>query len=51
MKKIRGDKPSGVIIHMYMEMSEGNSLSCFSFYLFSFFSYKIGEQEGQTSPA
>jgi hypothetical protein len=24
---------------------------CFSFSLFSFFSYKIGEQKGRTSPA
>jgi hypothetical protein len=59
MKKIRGDRPIGVIIHIYMEISQGNSLcsylylkkakmSCFSFYLFS---YIIGEQEGRTSPA
>jgi hypothetical protein len=26
-------------------------MSCFSFYLFSFLSYKIREQEGGTSPA
>jgi hypothetical protein len=25
-------------------------MSCFSFYLFSFFFYKIGEQEGGISP-
>jgi hypothetical protein len=25
-------------------------MSCFSFYLFSFFFYEIGEQEGRTSP-
>jgi hypothetical protein len=24
MKKIRGDKPIGVIIHIYMEISQGN---------------------------
>jgi hypothetical protein len=55
MKKIRGDESMGVIMHTYMEISQGNSLclpqatvSCFSFYLFS---YKIGEQEGRTSPA
>jgi hypothetical protein len=47
-------------MHIYMEISQGNSLcsyhylkqakiSCFSFYLF-FFAYKIGEQEGGTSP-
>jgi hypothetical protein len=61
MKKIGRDKPSGVITHTYMEISQGNSLcsymylklKChvFSFYLFSFFSYKSGEQEGRTSPA
>jgi hypothetical protein len=32
MKKIRGDKPSGVIIHIYMEISQGNSL-CSYLYL------------------
>jgi hypothetical protein len=26
-------------------------MSCFSFYFFSFFSYKIGEQDHATSPA
>jgi hypothetical protein len=62
MKKIKGDKPIGIIIHTYMEISQENSLysylylkqakmSCFSLYLVSFFSYKIGEQEGITSPA
>jgi hypothetical protein len=25
MKKIKGDKPIGVIIHTYMEISQGNS--------------------------
>jgi hypothetical protein len=44
------------IVHIYMEIPQGNSLcsylylkqskmSCFSFYLFSFFFYKITEQE------
>jgi hypothetical protein len=32
MKKIRGDKPVGVIIHTYMEISQGNSL-CIYLYL------------------
>jgi hypothetical protein len=32
MKKIRGDKPIGVIIHVYMEISQGNSL-CSYLYL------------------
>jgi hypothetical protein len=49
-------------IIIYMQISQGNSLysylylkqakiSCFSFYLFSFFFYKIGEQDGKTCPA
>jgi hypothetical protein len=61
MEKIKGDKPVGGIIHIHMEMSQGNSLcsyfylkqakmSWFSFYLFSFFFYKIGKQEGGTNP-
>jgi hypothetical protein len=52
----------GVIIHKYMEISQGNSLcsylyllqakmSCFTFYLFSFCFCKTGEQEGGTSLA
>jgi hypothetical protein len=32
MKKNRGDKPIEVIIHIYMELSQGNSL-CSYFYL------------------
>jgi hypothetical protein len=58
MKKIKGNKPIGVIIHIYMELSQRKSLylkhtkvSCFSFYHFSFFFYKIKEQEGRTGPA
>jgi hypothetical protein len=57
MKKIKGDKSTEIIIHKCMEISQGNSLcsylflkqarmSRFSFYLFSVFFYKIGEQEG-----
>jgi hypothetical protein len=56
MKKIRGDKPIGVIICTYMEISQGSSL-CSYLYLkqakmscFSFIFYKIGEQEGITVP-
>jgi hypothetical protein len=26
MRKIRGDKPTGIIIYTYIEMSQGNSL-------------------------
>jgi hypothetical protein len=62
MMKIRGDKPVRVIIHIYLKISQGNSLcsylyfkqakmSCFSFYHFSFFFYKIREQESRASPA
>jgi hypothetical protein len=43
VKKIRGDKPVGSIIHIYMEISQGNSLCSYlylkkakmSFFLFS----------------
>jgi hypothetical protein len=56
MNKITGDKPVGVIIQIYMELSQETSLcdylclkqakmSCFPFYLFYFFFYKIGKQE------
>jgi hypothetical protein len=57
MKKNRGDNPIVVIIHTYMEISQGNSLcrylyvkeakmSCFSFYLL-FFLLKNWKKEGQ----
>jgi hypothetical protein len=62
MKKTRGDEPVGVIIHTYMEISQRNYLSSYlylkqarmsslSFYLFSFFFYKIREQEGRINSA
>jgi hypothetical protein len=39
MKNIREDKASGIIIHTYMEISEGNSLSSYIFhFIFSHFS-------------
>jgi hypothetical protein len=58
MKKIRGERLIGITIHIYMEMSQGNSLyiylylkqakmSCFLFYLFSFFFYKIGNRRAK----
>jgi hypothetical protein len=61
MKKIRGNKSIGVIIHVYTEISQGNSLcsylyfkqakmSCVSFYLF-FFLLQNRIIRGQTSPA
>jgi hypothetical protein len=62
IKKYRRDKPIGVIIRMYMELSQGNYLcnylylqqakmSCFAFYFFLFFFYKIVELEGRTGTA
>jgi hypothetical protein len=52
----------GIGIHVWMKTSQGNFLCfeifisnnkklCFSFYLLSFFLYKIREQEAGTSPA
>jgi hypothetical protein len=59
MKKIRGNKPIGVMIHTYMEIIHKEipcvatlsqaKMSCFLFYIFSFFCYKIREQEGGMS--
>jgi hypothetical protein len=61
MNKIKEDKPIGVIIHLYMEISQGNFLCSYLFsnklkyqvfiYLFSFFFYKIREQVGGAGPA
>jgi hypothetical protein len=53
MKRIREDKPIGVIIHIYKETTHvaifiSNRLKCHSFY---FFFYIMGEKEGRTSPA
>jgi hypothetical protein len=47
-KKVRGDEPVWVIIHIYMEMSQGNSLCSYfkQTKISFFFFYKIGEQEG-----
>jgi hypothetical protein len=63
MKKIRGDKPIWLIIHIFMQISQENSLGSYLYpsklkcqvclfvcFLFSFFFYKIREQEGGTSP-
>jgi hypothetical protein len=56
MKKIRRDKQIGVIMHIYMEISQGNSL-CIYLYLkhakmsfLSYFFYKTRKQEGGTGP-
>jgi hypothetical protein len=50
MNKFRGGKPIGVIVHLYMEISQGNSLGSYLYLkeaIMSFFSffYKI-EEEG-----
>jgi hypothetical protein len=61
MKKCRGDKLIGIITHIYMEISQGNSsssylylkqakISYFSFHFLSFFFYRLGEQEGGIGP-
>jgi hypothetical protein len=56
MKKNRGDEPIGVILHINMEISQGNScVATFipnnkKYHFFKFF-YKIREQEGGTGPA
>jgi hypothetical protein len=62
LNSTRRDEPIGVVIHIYIETTQGNSLcsylylklsktSYFFFYLLCFFFYKVGEQEGRTSPA
>jgi hypothetical protein len=60
MKKNRGNEPSRVMIHRYMEISQGNSLCSylylkqakmsffnFLFFFFCLFLYKIREQKGR----
>jgi hypothetical protein len=55
MNKNKGEEPTRVIIHIYMEISQGSSLylkqAKMSFFSFSFIFYKIGEQEGRTGTA
>jgi hypothetical protein len=62
VKRTRGDEAIGVVIHIWMETTQGISLcsylclklaktSYFSFHPLSFFFYKIGEQEGGTCSA
>jgi hypothetical protein len=59
MKRTKTDESVGVVIHIHMETTQGNSLcggaylklvkmSCFTFYLLCFFFYKVREQEGGT---
>jgi hypothetical protein len=52
MKKNRGDETIWVIIHIYMEMSQRNSLCSYlkQTKISFFFFYKTGEQEGGTDP-
>jgi hypothetical protein len=49
MKQNRGNKPIGVIIDIYAEMSQGNCVATFIInsknVIFFFFFYKIREQE------
>jgi hypothetical protein len=56
MKKIRRDEPVGIILHIYRKISQGKSLYSyhylkeakmlyFSLYPFSFFFYKMREQD------
>jgi hypothetical protein len=47
------DEPILVIIHINMEMSQGNSLCSYlkQTRMSFFFIYKIGEQEGRAGPA
>jgi hypothetical protein len=53
----RGDEPTGVIVHIYMELSQGNSLGSYLYLkqakmsFFFFLLYKIREQEDRTGPA
>jgi hypothetical protein len=42
--------PQGNLLCRYLYLKQGK-IPCFLFYLFSFFFYKIREQEGKTSPA
>jgi hypothetical protein len=58
MKKIREDKPTGVIIHIYMEISHGNSLctaSCLSlklkYHVFCFIPSLFSPTKSQTRRA
>jgi hypothetical protein len=55
MKKNRGDEPIWMIIHIYMEISQGNVpcsyLKQAKMLFFSFLFYKIREQEGRAGPA
>jgi hypothetical protein len=56
-KKIRGDKPIGGIIHIYMEISQGNSLCNYlylkqpkmSFFYFFFFLQQNQRKGGRNS--
>jgi hypothetical protein len=51
MKKNREDEPIQVIMHIYKEMSQGNSLCSYlkqaKMSFFSVFFYKIREQNGR----
>jgi hypothetical protein len=42
--------PQGNSLYCYLYLKQAK-MPCFSFYLFPFFFYKIGKQEGGTGPA
>jgi hypothetical protein len=52
-RKIKEMDQFQIIIHIYMEMSQENSLYCDlkQTKMSIFFFYRIGEQEGRTGPA
>jgi hypothetical protein len=54
VKRIRGDKLNGVVIHICMEISQKNFLYIYLYLklakIFFFFFHKIVEQEGGTGP-
>jgi hypothetical protein len=56
MKKFRGDNPSGIIIHPYNEISQGNSLCSYHYlklkyhvfcFIFSLFFLLCNQRGGQ----
>jgi hypothetical protein len=57
IEKKNRDETIGIIVHIYVEMSQGNYLCNYllsqtrkNVSFFSFFLYKIREQEGRTGP-
>jgi hypothetical protein len=60
VRRITEDEPNGVVIHISMEISQGNTMciylylkvakTSFFFLYFSFFFYKLGEKESRLGP-